>query len=197
MIRSNIAYAQRRLRGWSLVEILVVIGIVAALAVLGTSIYQKMRKEAMAATCKTKIKNLAVAFGSYLNTHHTWPQASEDLGEAPTEKAETQFDEFWIKAIEPFGPSTIDWVCDSEMSDFRRQQREDAEKGSKETYWSSYLVCQFEEGIDIPTKFSMPWLIEKRPNHDGNTYYHSSGAVKVWREPLLPPTRSSGYRGGK
>jgi prepilin-type N-terminal cleavage/methylation domain-containing protein len=62
----------RQRRGFTLLEILVVISIIAILAGLVVPTFYFAKKRARAATAQTEVKHLETAFKSYLDTYKVW-----------------------------------------------------------------------------------------------------------------------------
>ena len=70
----------RRRRGFSLIEMLVVVAVLAILATMGYSALWRGRTVSKDTVCRNNLKQIAVALGLYYNDYHTYP--SENLPES-------------------------------------------------------------------------------------------------------------------
>lgn len=61
--------------GFTLIELTVVISIIAFLMAVSVSVFSSVRQQARNAVCQHNIKQIALAFTMYHDTHHTFPSA--------------------------------------------------------------------------------------------------------------------------
>ncbi|MBP7948143.1 MAG: type II secretion system protein [Verrucomicrobiales bacterium] len=168
-------------RGFTLVELLIVIALVAALSVLSIQGFTKYRAYAQNSNCISRIKNLGAALGAYLTAKETWPQMPEQNEGMEEEK----YFEWWIKELEPWGPAPSDWVCPTELSVWKQDEAKGGEKIPE--YWGSYYPTEFEAGPNIPYKWKQPWLIERTDYHGmGQNVLMPDFSVQRFKNPTMP-----------
>lgn len=87
-------------RGFSLIELLVVGGIVAVLAALAPSAIQQAREAARKSTCRNNLKQIGLALHNYHDTFATFPPAWIAKTPAPTEKVGFGWQTFILPQID-------------------------------------------------------------------------------------------------
>ncbi len=166
-------------RGFTLLEVMVVVAIISVLCVLSFSIYQKLIRRAENAKCVERMKNIHVALATYTGIHQSWPQLPASLDEADEE----QHWKFWVETLEPQGVPEREWLC---PTDDRQRKADYAKEGKKrDRYEGTYVPTNFEEGADIPFKWRQPWLIERGD-------FHGNGMNVVFPDGSVQPFPSLG-----
>lgn len=140
-------------RGFTLLELIIAILIVAILAAIIIPSYHAFKRQAQRAACIGKLRSLHSAFDGYLLENGRWPQ----MPEGGLNMDESEFFGFWIKALEDYGAGPDVWVC---PADIRRE--EGLEKGE---YVGSYIPTQFDAHSYTPHRWNQPWVMERGDFH--------------------------------
>ncbi|NNE91823.1 MAG: prepilin-type N-terminal cleavage/methylation domain-containing protein [Verrucomicrobiales bacterium] len=138
--------------GLSLVELLVVMGILAVLAALIVPSYHHFKRQAEKATCLSHMKSVHAGLGNHWQDKGYWPQMPAEMLEAD----ESKFFEFWIKSLEPYGVSQANWLCPTDKIDPEKWE---------ENKTGSYIPCAFDARHATPHRWNQPWLMERGNNH--------------------------------
>ncbi len=144
-------------KGFTLIEILVVMVVIAILVTLAVPSYKAQRRRAEKVVCISQMRVLHTAFDNYMADQKRWPQMPGGIFESPEE---TDFWKWWILTMEPYGGGESFWLCPSDK----------VQKESKDEYNGSYLPTQFDAHHHTPYRWgNQPWLLER-----GN--FHLKGA---------------------
>jgi len=165
---------KRSFSAMSLLQILVVMAIVGMLAVLAIPAYQEFTRRAAKAVCINNLKQLHLAFSSYLQDVGYWPQMPESVS-----GNEKSYEEWWIKTMEPYGATPKLWICPV----LKNGQIKD-EAGNP--ILMHYIPTQFDANRISPTRWpGQPWLIERGDAHGGGSLIiFPDGSVKGLTEVL-------------
>lgn len=147
-------------RGFSLIELLLVISVVAILASIVALATPKIKEKAMAATCGSRMRVLHSALGYHLNDLGHWPQLPEEIYDNEKKVAE-----FWYDALEPYGMDSYEaWSCPSWIEQIKASGQSPE---ALELYQiTSYHPTPFDEHPSTPLRWShMPWAIEVGGEH--------------------------------
>src|SRR5436190_6110864 len=144
--------------GYTLLELLIVVTLVAALASLSIPVYGYLRDKARDAACIGNLRILQLGAAAYMLDHdNIWPQMPQslDLGES-----EDDMWKWWNDELKGYGVSKRHWICPSEVAS-------SAEKDSMKTeFYGSYIPTAFEATPNIAFYWSnQPWFIERGQNH--------------------------------
>ena len=99
---------QRRFRhcAFTLTELLVSIGIIAILATLTVQGYSKVAASVAKGKCIANLRNLHVAFATYVQDNGYWPQ-QPDFESAYSQ----QYQDWWLNTMDPYTKSREVWKC--------------------------------------------------------------------------------------
>ena len=136
-------------KGYTLIELLVTIGVIAILVTISVPGYGLIKKQAQKATCLSHMRTVHAALGGHLVDKGYWPQVPDDLGEH-------DYYAFWFKATEPYGASEETWLCPADKID--RRKFKDLKSGS-------YIVTPFDPFPQTPFLWNQPWLVERGNLH--------------------------------
>ena len=96
----------RNVRGYSVVEVLVGIGILLILGSLFVAGYTKYLPVAAKARCLANMRGLHVAFQGYVEDNNMWPQQPDQLNDD-----DKLYDNFWIACLRPYTDTEKVWLC--------------------------------------------------------------------------------------
>jgi prepilin-type N-terminal cleavage/methylation domain-containing protein len=150
--------------GFTLLELLVAIAIVAMLAALIIPNYQGIVLKAQEAVCKSHMRAIHVALANYLQDHQDiWPQ-----GPYPRDKV--AWETFWLATLKPYDISENTWQCPS----LKRLL------GDEDGYRLHYAPSMFDPTPGIARRWStQPWLIERFGIHgQGPLICFPDGSIK-------------------
>jgi prepilin-type N-terminal cleavage/methylation domain-containing protein len=159
-------------RGFTLLELLVVIGVIAVLAALGITVASGIRSRAERVQCMTNLRGLYVAAESYLQQNGSWPQipmADE------SETADEDYASAWIAALAPFGATQKTWICPTMQ---RGMHSPDLSK--PENVRVDYIASNFDDKPTTPHQWpGQPWFIEAGNGHgNGALIVFTDGTIK-------------------
>jgi prepilin-type N-terminal cleavage/methylation domain-containing protein len=150
---------ERRL-GFTLLELLVVIGIILILALLAIPIYSGLRGRAQRIQCLANLRGLYVATNTFIQQNGVWPQVNTTAnhGKSDEEKAN-----LWIAALEPFGINRKGWICPTIQDLLRNPDYEKPENARVD-----YVATPFDDKPTTPHQWPrQPWFIEVGDAHGG------------------------------
>jgi prepilin-type N-terminal cleavage/methylation domain-containing protein len=155
------------LRGFTVLEILAVVVILAVLVALSFPAYEKIRPAAERALCENNLLNLYVAFSGY--AIEGWPQVPKGikLGSLAEQR-------WWLEKTEKdLGLSKNSWQC-------RTISRHFASVPEKDRPLIHYLPTPFSKEPNRANKSEqMPWFIEIGDAHgQGNLLVRKNGTVE-------------------
>lgn len=144
-------------RGYTLLEMLIVIAIVALLATISFPVFGKFRNMAGYASCLANLRILHVGFNTYMQDHEgVWPQIPE--GGYDDEDKEW---EWWHDQLKNYGVARNHWVCPAD----------DSNRGLSEVqnghlvHSSSYIPTLFDEAPNTAFRWNQPWVLERGGFH--------------------------------
>ena len=160
-----------RTRAFTLLEMLMVIGIIAILGILLLPVISHFRKRAERSQCMANLKSLHVAANLYIQEHQQWPQI---YTAANKDKTPEEMAAMWIAALEPFGVLRKTWICPSIQNAFGNPDYNDP--GNVRI---DYISTAFDDKQTSPTQWpDQPWFIERGNLHGkGNLIIFSNGRI--------------------
>jgi prepilin-type N-terminal cleavage/methylation domain-containing protein len=160
-----------RRRGFTLLELMLVITLIAVLVLMSWRTYGYFVKKADSVACVKKMTNFGVALANYVSDKHTWPD--EDIlkdgnGNPPTE---ARLWDWWYEEMKEYGIGKDDWFCPAELRrnshNSKSNDDDDDEAGNKRQIQDpSYIPAKFSYGAYKPFEYGQPWLIERADFHD-------------------------------
>lgn len=156
-------------KGFTLLELLAVIAILAVLVSLSFPLYESIRPRVERVVCINNLKNLRVAFGDYAISG--WPQVPEgiELGSLDEQR-------WWLeKSKKDLGLSQKSWQCPAILRMFAKEQEKDRPI-------LHYLPTPFSaepNKANTPGWEQMPWFIEIGDAHgQGNLLVRQNGTIE-------------------
>ena len=166
-------------RGFSLVELLLTIALVAVLVVMTFTGYGIYAKKGENKQCFEKLRNHGVAFGNYLGDKHTWPQEPE--GENGKPVPAKQLWEWWFKEMEPYGITEDYWFCPAELREMKKLEKEG--KLEEDEISPSYIPAKIPYGTSAPFDYvNQPWMWERQDFHGDGINKLMPGGSRIEKE---------------
>ncbi|MGZ5504298.1 MAG: type II secretion system protein [Chthoniobacterales bacterium] len=160
-----------RRNAFTLLELVVVVGIIVLLAALAFPVMAKLRARAQRIKCMANLRSLAVAANGYLNDNNQWPQIPVGSSSSPREV----FAQAWITALAPFGTTRETWICPTIQSSLHNP-----DYSKPETARIDYIPTPFDDTPISPRQWpTQPWFVETGDVHgSGNLIIFTDGSIK-------------------
>lgn len=158
-------------RGFTLLELFIVIGIVAILAVLAVPIISTLRRRAQRVQCTVNLKNLGVGANLYLQQNSDiWPQIPPTAAGGATE----DYANAWIAALEPFGVPRRTWICPTIQAGLGNP-----DYSTPDVARIDYIATPFDDKPGTSHEWPrQPWFIETGDVHGkGNLIIFTDGSI--------------------
>ena len=160
---------KRASRAFTLLEILIVIGVIAILGALMFPVTSAMRARAQRVQCTNNLRNLYIAANLYVQEKGSWPQI-------PTgnQTSSQDFASAWIAALAPFGPTQQSWICPAIQALFGNPDLR-----QPENVRIDYYPMPFDDKPTTPYEWPrQPWFVETADVHGhGNLIIFTDGSV--------------------
>jgi prepilin-type N-terminal cleavage/methylation domain-containing protein len=158
--------------GFTLLEVVVVLLVIAIVSVLLMESYQSVRNRAERTRCVTNLKNLFVALDADTRDQGHWPQCPFEIGDP-------NFDSWWLKELSRYNLSRTSWECPT-----LRKLQKSGEAAKSEEKAIDYIPCQFDAEPRTPYKWAtQPWAVEIGDFHgDGNLILFPDGSIKGFNQ---------------
>ena len=175
---------RRTARAFTLLEVLVAIGIIAILGVLVLVAAGGLRQRAQRAQCMANLRSLHVAANLHVQEHNQWPQI---YTVANADKTDEEFAELWIAALQPYGVQRKTWICPSIQSDSGNPDY--LRPGDVRI---DYISTAFDDKPGTPHEWpEQPWFIERGNMHGrGNLIIFANGRIVHSDELILEMSAS-------
>jgi type II secretory pathway pseudopilin PulG len=169
-LRISVRYVERTSTGVTLLELLVVFAIIAALAAAAIPVLANIRARAQRIQCTVNLRSLYVAAELYVQQNGGWPQIA--VGES--DDNDKDYATAWIAALKPFGVSEKNWICPTIQERLKAPnylQPEDVR--------IDYAATPFDDKPMTPHQWpTHPWFIEEGDLHGhGNLIIFTDGSA--------------------
>ena len=165
-------YRQQKNRGFTVLELAVVVVIIGILACMLLPVVARVRARADETTCIANLKNLYVGAAGYLQANEAWPQIPNALlKEDPQSYAKK-----WVTALSAYGIPHKSWICPT----IQRERHESMSSIEDDaTYRVDYIGMAFDEKpISPKPEKPFPWFVEVAGFHGrGNLIILSNGTT--------------------
>ncbi|MEP7015486.1 MAG: prepilin-type N-terminal cleavage/methylation domain-containing protein [Verrucomicrobiota bacterium] len=154
-------------RGFSLLEIMVVVVIIAILATVSFPLIAGLRARAQRVQCMANLRNLYVATELYVQQNGSWPQI--DTSDSDEDSATA-----WIEALKPFGPTQKTWICPTIQTLLGNP-----DLTKPENVRVDYVATTFDDKPLTPHQWPrQPWFAEVGDVHgNGNLLIFTDGSI--------------------
>jgi prepilin-type N-terminal cleavage/methylation domain-containing protein len=159
----------RRVRAFTLLELLIAIAIIGILATLLLPAYAHLRERAQKVQCMANLRSLYVATDLYVQREGHWPQifiknypSPQDYGRA------------WIDALAPFGIGPKNWICPT-IQDLLHDPDYNQPRNAR----VDYVASGFDDKPTTPHQWPrQQWFIETGDVHgNGNLLIFTDGSI--------------------
>ena len=161
-----------RLRGFTLLELLVVLLVIAIISALLFESYKSFEARAQRTKCAVNLRNLYVALDADTRDQGHWPQCPYAIGEP-------EFDQWWLKELSHYNLSRASWECPT-----LQQLQEGGQAEKKDAKTIDYVPTPFDDQPRTPYKWAtQPWAVEVGDFHgDGNLILFPDGSIKGFNQ---------------
>jgi prepilin-type N-terminal cleavage/methylation domain-containing protein len=160
-----------RPRGFTLLELVIVVAIVGILAVLAVPITSNFRQRAQRVQCTVNLKNLGAGANLYLQQNNDiWPQIHPP---AAGDASET-YANAWIAALEPFSVPRKTWICPTIQNGL-----DNPDYSTPDVARIDYFATTFDDKPGTAHEWpKQPWFIETGSVHgNGNLILFTDGSI--------------------
>ena len=140
--------------GLTLIEIMMVVTIIGILMAVAVPSLHMFKRRAAKATCISHMRVIHTGFDAYMQDKNYWPQ----MPASAVSMDESEFFEWWIRVLEPYGAGEANWLCP--MDTVRFDNRDDTKQ-----YAGSYIPTMFDPHSFTPLRWNQPWLMERGDFH--------------------------------
>ncbi len=154
--------------GFTLLELLCALAVIAILATLSAPLAGNFRTRAQGLQCVTNLKGLGTSVAAYMTDHNdSWPQITRtDSSGSNSATADGQQEETtagkWIAALSPYGVTEKTWRCPTIEAKIKTNGTTEALKAKR----LDYVPTQFDKEPGSARQWpSHPWFIERTPSH--------------------------------
>ncbi|MEA3208962.1 MAG: hypothetical protein QOE70_2019 [Chthoniobacter sp.] len=168
----NQSVSSPRQRGFTILELVIVLLVIGILAVLLLESFQSFQARAERVRCASNLRSLHIALAAYTQDQGHWPQCPYEIGNP-------QFDNWWIREMSRYNLARINWECPT----YRRMQSAGVAEKDDEAM-IHYVPTRFDDGQRTPYKWStQPWAVEVGDFHgDGNLILFPDGSIKGFNQ---------------
>lgn len=155
-------------RGFTIVEILVAVGILAVLSGLAFVSYQPLLMKADGTKCLSHMRSIHSALGASVNDAGQWPQDPE-----PPDGVSIIDEQWWIDQLSPYGITENIWQCPA-------IKRLAGGSDELKDHRIHYLPADFDDRPFSPFRYAtQPWLIEIASLHSrGGNVCFPDGSIR-------------------
>jgi prepilin-type N-terminal cleavage/methylation domain-containing protein len=173
-LRSGAQALARRTSGWTLIELLIVIAIMAVLVTVTVSAaWRKLQQRAERFKCESNLRSFFVALNAYMMDHEQWPQMPEKIFE---KGSRDDYWEWWFDTLKDYQITEDHWLCPTDRREVRANQKPE----EQEKFQSSYAPTNFDSGPNTPRAWNQPWLLERGDFHgSGNLMIMPDGSIQA------------------
>jgi len=160
-----------RTRGFTLLELVIVIAVIAILAILSVPLISNLRARAQRVQCAANLKSLAVGANLYLQQNNDiWPQIRAPASGSATE----DFANAWIAALEPFSVPRKTWICPTMQAEL-----DNPDYDTPDVARIDYIPTPFDDKPGTSHEWPrQPWFIETGDVHGkGNLILFTDGSI--------------------
>lgn len=171
-------------RGYTLLELMLVIALVAALAMMAWLGYLKYMHKGESVACAKKMMNMGAALTTYVSDKQEWPQEDilNDANGKPPE--EDRLWSWWFEQLKDYGIGREDWFCPSDLRAKAKEKASEAagekdEPGTGALKDPTYIPGKFGPGFYAPYNFpNQPWVTERWSHDDGMNKLMPNGTIQ-------------------
>ncbi|RBP43761.1 prepilin-type N-terminal cleavage/methylation domain-containing protein [Roseimicrobium gellanilyticum] len=161
-------------RGWTLIELLIVVTLVAVLATLAFPLFGYFRKKAQFVSCVSHLRVLHGGFMAHMmDNDMVWPQVPEDIFNSSDDERMWRW---YFETLKPYGIGKPMWTCPADVLSSEEVYSTESD------FTGSYIPTMFDERPNTAFLWgNQPWLIERGEMHgkgDGPNIVMPDGTVR-------------------
>jgi type II secretory pathway pseudopilin PulG len=151
---------------FTLIELLIIIGIIAVVVGLTFPALSALRSRAQRIQCSANLRTIYLATELYVQQNGSWPQIGTD--------DEDDFGNGWIAALKPFGVSENTWICPTNQNQLGNPDISDPQNIRVD-----YVATPFDDKPTTPHEWpTQPWFAETGNVHGhGNLIVFTDGSI--------------------
>lgn len=157
--------------GFTLLEVVTAVFVIAILLAITTAVMGSMRQRAQRVQCAANLRNLHIGAELHVQQNGMWPQIAP-MGETGSPE---QYAKDWIAALEPFGIPRKTWICPTVQNILNNP-----DYTKPEHVRIDYVATTFDDKPTSPHEWpTQPWFAEIADAHgNGNLVIFTDGSVK-------------------
>lgn len=178
----ELEHVKKTRAAFTLLELMIVLGIIAILAVLILPAIGKLRARAQRLQCRGNLRGLHVAAEQYLQENNQWPQIRKSSSDATA----SVYAQEWIAALAPYQVQAKNWICPTIENLLNNPDYTSATNARVD-----YYAMPFDDKPMTPHQWPrQPWFVETADVHgNGQLIIFTDGSISDLKSLVSKPTK--------